>query len=150
MLVKRPNEVLRITFDFTRDLEVTWRAGAEYQAGDFVRPTTPNGVEYECTTAGQSGKREPLWVGVNSTVSDGIGELVWAGRSFANNATDTISGRTVTASSGLTISNDAISGETITADISSGTDGACYNIVCQIVTANGETLELAEKVRVED
>ena len=150
MLVKRPNEVIKVTFDFTRALEVTWRAGTEYSIGQYVRPTSPNGVEYECTAAGQSGKREPLWVGVSSTVSDGIGELVWTGRSFGDNATDTIQSRTVTASSGLTVANDQIAGETVEADISGGGDGSCYEVVCQIVTVNGETLELEEKVKVED
>lgn len=38
-----------------------WAASTAYSEGDWVKPTTPNGCKYKCTTAGTSGGTEPTW-----------------------------------------------------------------------------------------
>ena len=49
-----------------------WAASTAYNAGDFRRPTTPNGYRYEVVTAGTSGASEPAWpTTVGATVTDG-------------------------------------------------------------------------------
>lgn len=59
-----------------------WELGVDYDVGQRVRPSVPNGFEYECTTAGQvNGKKEPNWksaVTVGATIEDG--SVVWTCR----------------------------------------------------------------------
>ncbi len=56
-----------------------WQANTAYVVGDTVIPTTPNEVEYKCTTAGTShASTEPTWANaleVGDTISDGT--VVW-------------------------------------------------------------------------
>jgi len=53
-----------------------WAAETIYALNGYVRPTTPNGFCYKCTTAGTSGLTEPGWVAeVGATVNDGT--AVW-------------------------------------------------------------------------
>lgn len=58
-----------------------WEADTEYGLTDKVKPTTPNGFEYICTTAGTSDSagNEPTWPTTeDSTVAeDGVDTLVW-------------------------------------------------------------------------
>jgi len=49
-----------------------WIASTPYSLGDRRLPTTPNGYEYECTSAGTSDSSEPTWPTANGgTVADG-------------------------------------------------------------------------------
>lgn len=149
VLTKRENEVVKLTFNFERVLETIWQPAKEYDATDYVRPTRANGFEYEATHSGtaQSGVREPKWpTTAGNTVTDG--SVTWTARAFSTNATDTISTRTVTADSGLTVDSSAIDARTVTATISGGTAPGMYDVVCQIVTAAGETLEEKAKIKV--
>ena len=149
-LEKRPNEALLLEFNFARDLEVKWRPGRQYQSGNYVRPRVPNGFEYQCTNVGQSASREPNWP---TTVSDTVvdGSAVWTCEEGAN-GTDTISGQSVTADAGLSVSGVTLNtaATAVTALVSGGSDGACYEVVCQVTTVGGETLELERKVIVAD
>ena len=53
-----------------------WQASTAYVVGDTVIPTTPNEVEYKCTTAGTSDSSEPTWpTEVDDTVADN--DVVW-------------------------------------------------------------------------
>lgn len=64
---------------------------------------------------------------------------------------DTISSKTVTAETGLTVDSSSItdSGTSVTAWLSGGTAGSVYRVTCQIVTAGGRTDErsIAIKIR---
>lgn len=54
----------------------SWVGNRGYGLGDVVKPTSPNGYVYECTTEGTSGANEPSWpTSVGSTVEDG--SVVW-------------------------------------------------------------------------
>lgn len=55
-----------------------WAVATAYSLGDYIEPTTPNGLKYECTTAGTShASTEPTWptTGIGSTVTDNT--VVW-------------------------------------------------------------------------
>jgi hypothetical protein len=55
----------------------TWTASTAYLVGDVVKPTTPNGFIYECTTAGTSGGTQPTWATTaGATVNDGTAQWV--------------------------------------------------------------------------
>ena len=56
-----------------------WAASTDYSLGDMIVPTTPNGYNYECTTAGTSDSSEPTWgTTVGGTTADG--SAVWTCR----------------------------------------------------------------------
>lgn len=145
---KTANEVIILEFDFARELETVWRPGKNYALNAYVRPRIPNGLEYQATIAGQSGSKEPIWPALAATQGDGKGALVWTGVAFVSNASDTISTRTVTPDSGLTLDSSSIDGTSILATISGGNKPGCYDVVCQIVTSAGETLEATRQVRI--
>jgi hypothetical protein len=65
-----------VTGQYNWGLATVWAASTSYDVGSTVRPTTPNGFAYECTTQGASGGGEPAWPTVDgTTVNDG--SVVW-------------------------------------------------------------------------
>jgi hypothetical protein len=50
-----------------------WSPNEQYEIGEFIWPTKPDGFVLECTTAGRSGSKEPRWksVGVDQPMNDG-------------------------------------------------------------------------------
>ena len=53
-----------------------WQSAHAYTTPTVVRPVTPNGYEYRCSTAGTSGTPEPTWLtGLGGTQTDG--NVVW-------------------------------------------------------------------------
>jgi len=56
-----------------------WTASTAYTLGDIVKPTTPNGYTYRCTTAGTSHSAEPSPWGttIGGETSEGGGTVVW-------------------------------------------------------------------------
>jgi hypothetical protein len=59
-----------------------WAANTSYALGSYVRPVTPNGFCYKCTTAGTSGLVEPAWIpDVDTTVVDG--SVIWTCEDYA-------------------------------------------------------------------
>ena len=148
-VTKTVDELLTLEFEFARTLEAIWREGEEYSvtAPDYVRPTVPNGYEYECTATGQSGSNEPVWpLTLAATVNDG--SVQWTTRAFGTNATDTISAQTVTAPSGLTLASAAIDGTKVTVDVSAGVLGEDYEVSCKIDRVGGETYEEIMSVQI--
>jgi len=84
-----PDSVKKYTINWLKWLEIVWGKDSYYETGTFVRPTVRNGYEYECTTAGASLGKEPVWpTSVDATVTDGT--AVWTCRADANQALDTI------------------------------------------------------------
>ena len=66
----------------------TWKAGRAHNLYDVIVPTTPNGFQYKCTTAGTSAAAiEPVWpiVAVGETITDGTGALVWTSQQTHTN-----------------------------------------------------------------
>lgn len=60
-----------------------WQDGTDYDIGDTVQATSPDGITYfECTTAGISDATEPNWqTTVGDTTTDNT--VTWTTRSFA-------------------------------------------------------------------
>ena len=139
-------ETLTFTFDFSKELERPRRNNFSYAVGEFV---TIGAYVYECTNAGKSAPQIPESISttIGATMDDGTVE--WTVRDYSTSGGDTISTHTVTKSSGLTIDSSAIAKSlhvnvTFTAD----TIGRQY-ILCEIVTAGGETLQHKEYIYVE-
>ena len=123
---------------FARALEVKWRPGRQYLINVFVRPTTANGFEYEATQAGQTAQDEPEWPDVDETVDDG--SVIWTGRAFGLNASDTISTRTVTPDdAAITVDAESTVGTDVLVTLSGGLVGVLYDIAVEIVTTAGDT-----------
>lgn len=57
-----------------------WDASTVYAAGVLIKPTTPNGHYYRCTTGGTSHSAEPTWpTTAEATVTDGTAAWEEAG-----------------------------------------------------------------------
>lgn len=104
----RPDEVVPFELDLEGDIIRSWQGGKVYVLGERVRPGSPNGFEYECTTAGQTkrlrGIKEPSWpTTIGQTVVDG--SVVWTARALSGNSlARTISGVTYEPPTGVTLS----------------------------------------------
>jgi len=144
---KKAGEVITYEIPWWHYIGRTWRRGERYIVATFVRPTAPNGFEYECTVAGQTSIREPSWpTTVGATKVDG--SVTWACRAIGNNALDVIGTSVWPVVQGITIANeqtDAVK-QLTSARISGGTIGQTYEIENEITTASGDeyifTLEL--------
>lgn len=149
IVTKTANESLVLRTDFVRMMEERWLPGTSYSSTastfKYVRPTAPNGYEYQCTTSGQSGSNEPDWPkSVGGTVTDG--SVTWTGIAFGTNATDTISTASVSADTGITTDSGTIDGSAVNTRVSGGTAGQEYDVTVQVVTADGNTLEIVVRV----
>ena len=58
---------------YSAPVSATWAASTAYALGDFVKPTSANGLRYKCTAAGTSSGSEPTWptAAAGDTVTDG-------------------------------------------------------------------------------
>lgn len=138
------SEAAMLTWDFSRDLETVWLPGTVVSASSYARPTSPNGYEYQCTTGGQSGTKEPNWpTSEGDTVTDG--SIVWTAVAFGTNATDTISTVSVTSDADMTVSDTTQSNGAVTAKVTSSVKGT-HNVLFSVGTAAGETIK--ETIRV--
>lgn len=144
-ITKTETEVLKIEIEYARALEITWRPGTSYSTSTYVRPTTPNGYEYECTSGGQSATTEPLWPRtVAETVSDG--SVTWTARAFSTNATDTISSVNIESPAGITVGTPNTSGTVVDFTVSGGTSPVTYEVSCEVTSSGSEVIE--EKIEV--
>jgi len=139
-LSKTETEVFEAEFDFSRRLESIWQPGRVYALNDYVRPRTPNGYEYKCTTGGQGRSTEPVWpVPAGQTVSDG--SAVWTAEAFTDIATATISSVNMVSPAGITVAAPATVGSSVKVVISGGTAGVTYVVSCEITTSENEVIE---------
>ena len=139
-------ETLKVTFDFSQSLETPWRNDFQYALSEFI---TIGALVYECTNAGKTGSELPenLSTTIGATQDDGT--VQWTVRDFSANGSDTISTRTVTSSSGITIDSSSIVKDTYV-DVTFTADATgAQSITCEIVTAAGETLKHKENVFIE-
>lgn len=147
---KRSYHTIDYGIDWTAWLARYWRSGEAYTLTVRVRPTRPTGFEYECTTAGQAGTREPRWpTAAGGTVPDG--SVVWTARALSSDSLKTtIQSSTWTADDGVTLSGDAVSGELATTLVAGGTSGQRYSVLNRVQFANGQRAEGELVIPVQD
>jgi len=132
-------EVIIVIFDFTEELKIPWRSEYQYTTSEFIQIGS---YVYECTNAGKTGLAIPenLTTTIAATQTDGTVE--WTCRDYsASSGSDTISSKTVTASdAGITVDSSAISKSTYVSVTFTAVTAGSRSIVCEVVTAAGETL----------
>jgi len=148
-ITKTETEVFNARPDFIRAIGYYWAPDKEYALNDVALPSIPNGAQYKATTAGRSGRKEPIWPSIG-TKSDGNGSLVWTKEDFDANAYDSISSVNIPAVTGLTIGAETITGTEVHFDISGGVKGSCYTVSVEATLASGEVVELKIQVVISD
>lgn len=139
-------ETLKVTFDFSKSLENTWRSNFQYATGEFV---TIGALVYECTNAGKTGSELPENISTTIGATQDDGTVEWTVRDFSTSGSDTISTRTVTASTGITIDSSSIEKSTYVDVTFTADDAGKQSITCQVKTVAGETLKHKEYVFIE-
>jgi hypothetical protein len=108
--ISNPLGAVDVTFLNSSKNKTTWVASEDYNLGDFVEPTTPNGFIYRCSNYGQSDSGEPSWPVVEGeSVVDN--EVIWVcSKDYSYNASDTLTLKYVKLEEidTYTISNDLI------------------------------------------
>lgn len=139
-------------FDFAGECFRYREPGRVYVADTVVRPATPNGYEYKCTTGGQTNgsAREPNWTRTG-TVTDG--SVVWTPQALSTaGLLRTISSKTVTTDTGLTAASSAIVDESgrqgITVKLSAAAAGV-YACTVRATFSDGESASLVLRLTVE-
>lgn len=121
-------------------LASNWEANSSATLGQALRPSIPNGLEFVCITAGQTGAVEPLW----PTYAGGVvvdGTAMWQGQAVTSvSLDDTISGSSFNAPSGVTLDSGQVLLQRSYLIIESlaavvGTD---YDVLCTIYTTGGQ------------
>lgn len=119
-------------------LENRWRRGAIVALNAVVRPSTPNGLEFVCVSAGKSAAVEPLWPAAG-TIQDG--SVTWTSQPASTQGLmSTVSSIVWTPPSGVTATNQSLVGQVASAliDFTSAAVGTDYSVSCQATMANGQ------------
>ena len=126
--------------DFSLWLQQGWRPGALVAVDFSVRPSLPNGFQYECVRPGQCGNIEPTWpLHLSGVVADGTTE--WAAEPIdSTSLASTISSVSWSAPTGIVVSSAALSGQIATAllDFTSALSGSTYLVNIAATMLNGE------------
>lgn len=129
-------ETLTLVFDFLADLEIPCRRNYQYSSGEFV---TVGAFVYECTSAGKTADRAPKFTTtIAATMNDGSVE--WTCRDYSTSGSDTLSSKTVTGETGITIDSSDIVKSTYVSVVITADSVGCHTVTCTVVTAAGETL----------
>lgn len=137
-LRQHPASVLPVVFDFAeRGLAQRWAPGREFSGTYRVRPISPTGFEYEATTGGQTGRKEPIWpLVIGQTVTDG--SVVWTCRAVSTaSLSATVSNVAWSADAGLTISSESLQGQSARALVSGGAEGQTYRVTAEATCSDG-------------
>lgn len=128
-------EIQTLTFDFSDELALPWYSEFEYALGEFI---TVGSFVYECTNAGKTGVEEPPeWsTTIAATIEDGSVE--WTCRDFSTSGSDTISDKTVTPSSGLSVGSSTIVKSTRVDVTFTVTATGIQTLLCEIDTTAGD------------
>lgn len=112
VVLNDPEEARGVALSLYRECANFWRANEAYGLGEYIRPNRATGYSYECTTAGSSGAREPVWpTSIGATVPDG--SVTWTCAPAAANGVTAISAPTASSEpTGLAITNVSVSEST--------------------------------------
>jgi hypothetical protein len=138
MPTKRSWDVLDYGIDWARWLARLWEPDQAYALGARIRPTEPNGFEYECAVAGQSSAREPrVWPRtIGNSVADG--SVVWTCRAVSNaSLKTTVQDSVWEADEGLTLTNPSLNSQLAVVTVAGGAPGTRYSLRNRVTLANG-------------
>ena len=142
-LRKTETEDYTYILDFRRDLIFAWVAGKEYQDGDYFRPEIPNGRQYRCVAAGESGPSEPEGkTTIGEQFSDG--GVTWETEAADANSRRVIQSVNLPPVDGLTITSVSFAGMEVYFRVAGGVFRRTYVISIEVTTTDGDLLE--EKV----
>jgi hypothetical protein len=149
---KRSFDEIPIRFDWHDYLANLPERGNAYALNARVRPRRANatGLEYQATTAGTTGRREPRWpTALGGTVPDG--SVVWTAVALSTaSLRTTISSQSAPAVTGVTVGAPTLDDLAYTVLVSGGTSGQTYEIKHQVTLANGEEKEAVAVLLVQD
>lgn len=136
---KHPGATLDYAVDFERACAREWAPWTDYATGARIRVFMSghaSGYEFEATTGGRSGGRNPIFK-AGTTTDDG--SVVWTPRAIsAASLLRTISGTpTWVADAGITLSGETVSGFKAIAKIAGGTNGQDYAVTVTAVSSDG-------------
>jgi hypothetical protein len=137
---KDPESKEEFGVDFTQRLTRWRQERADYALTKRVRVRGRAGFEFECTTAGQTAIREPVFPStVGATVADG--SVTWTCRAASTaSLLSTVSSVTWTAESPLTVSGTTLTGQVASALIDGGLDGMDYSVLVKATCADGQVI----------
>jgi hypothetical protein len=123
--------------DFTGYLTRWRQPGIEYALTVRVRVANRPGFEYEATTAGQTGMKEPIFpTTIAGTVTDG--SVTWTCRAVSTSSLKaTVSSVDWTADAAITITSESLSGQSAAAFLAGGVDGVDYPVTVTATLSNG-------------
>lgn len=128
-----------------------WQRGQLVTTAAVIRPSIPNGYQFPCTVAGQTGGAEPLWpTAVGATVLDGSAQ--WTCQSIdTTSLLSTVQSALWTPPTGVVVSGQTILGQMAFAvmDFTAAVAGTDYVVKSAATLASGQTLvgQLKFKVR---
>lgn len=147
-VTKDPGETRSVILRFYKVCANFWRPNEIYDATEYVRPTgRGNGYAFQCTQAGTSGGREPVWPrALGATVVDG--SIVWTCTAAAGNGLNEITVASAVPDDGLSVSSPLVTEfSNVLVDYTGGTLGQDYDVVFT-VTINGKPRVATQTVKV--
>lgn len=144
---KSAGSVRRVRLDWFNVVAQFWRPGEQYEVGAYVRPSVANGRSYRCTTAGQSGAKEPNRWPTTLAAEQIDGGVVWAASEAGANGVDAISAPSITIeplTDELTaddpqVVNGRATSSRVEFQLTGGRPGRPYTVAVS-VSAGGDTL----------
>jgi hypothetical protein len=128
--------------DWTYWICFLWQPGYSAALNYVIRPFPWTGLQYICTTAGQTGNYPPIWPEeVGQLVVDG--SVVWTAEAIDNTSLQTtVVSATYSAPAGITASPYAVAGQVtpVAINASAATPGQTYEVVCTALMASGDFL----------
>jgi len=125
-------DVERFGIDFSGMLANRWTMATLASVGTTIRPSVPNGYQYACSQAGQTGATEPFWPPVaGAQLLDG--SVQWTAEAVDTTSLEgTLTTANWAAPTGIVLSFSAIQDQTalITVDATNAVSGTDYNVVC--------------------
>jgi len=126
--------------DWANWLSNRWIQGELVASGFTIRPSTPNGYQYICTTAGESGAVEPTWPTIiGATVTEG--SVIWTCAAVdTTSLAETVSSAPWVAQAGIAVLASSLVGQiaSVFLDVSGAIAGNDYLVNCNASLTDGE------------
>lgn len=138
---KHPEAKLDYSVDFSDELARYWKARTAFAGVVRIRSRIAPGFEYECTTPGRTGAREPRWPTViGQAVSDG--SCVWTCRapSTASLVALIVGMAWSPEDPAIVVSAPSFDAEVATAFLEGGVDGRDYKVKVTATCSNGRVV----------